>query len=82
MLFRKRKEQEEPTMPKQKVVPITKSKEQMIEEIFEQIVDREYLSISPNDGSYVSAVRTVEVYDILCNYFGVDGSNTKFKDYS
>lgn len=82
MPFRKRKEQEEPTMPEQKVVPITKSKETMIEEIFEQIVDREYLSISPNDGSYVSAVRTVEVYDILCNYFGVDGSNTKFKDYS
>lgn len=54
---------------------------QVIEELMTELTEHSFVSISPNDGTYIDTVRTTDVMRILCNYFGIDGSTTSFSDY-
>lgn len=53
-----------------------------VEEIMEQLMERVFMTKSPNDGSLISAVRTTEIMDVLCAHFGVNGKETSFSDYA
>lgn len=53
-----------------------------VEAIMEQLMERVFMTKSPNDGSLISAVRTTEIMDVLCQHFGVNGKETSFSDYA
>ena len=53
-----------------------------VEALMEELLDRAFMTKSPNDGSLVSAVRTTEIMDVLCKHFGVNGKETSFSDYA
>lgn len=53
-----------------------------VEAIMEQLMERVFMTKSPNDGSLISAVRTTEIMDILCQHFGVNGKETSFSEYA
>lgn len=56
--------------------------QKQVEDLMEEILDRAFMTASPNDGSLISAVRTTELFDILCKHFGVNGKETAFSDYA
>lgn len=56
--------------------------QKQVESLMEELLDRAFMTTSPNDGSLVSAVRTTEIMDVLCKHFGVNGKETAFSDYA
>lgn len=55
---------------------------QKVEEIFEAILEHEFNTTSPLDGSPVATVRSSDIYNVLCSYFDVDPKETDWSDYA
>lgn len=53
-----------------------------VEALMEEVLDRAFMTQSPNDGTLISAVRVTELMDVLCKHFGVNGKETSFSDYA
>lgn len=85
-----RKKNEAEKIVEEKVVHFSTDEEEVnnvegqkhVEALMEEVLDRAFMTKSPNDGSLISAVRTTEIMDVLCQYFGVNGKETSFSDYA
>lgn len=71
--------QEEPIVEEVEIMPDNK---QTVNDIMKRITDREYVTVSPIDGEYMSVIRSEDVMSILCDYFNVDGKDTEYSDYA
>ena len=55
---------------------------QTVEELFENLIEHEYVGTSPIDGSPVGSIRATDVYRVICDYFNVDPKDTEWSDYA
>lgn len=55
---------------------------QKVEEIFEALLEHEFNTVSPLDGSPVATIRSTDIYRVLCSYFDVDPKETEWSDYA
>lgn len=54
-----------------------------VEKIFEKILDRYFITESPNSpGEVISACRLDDIYDVLCEFYGVERDGTSFSAYT
>lgn len=65
-----------------KEVEIVPDNKKTVNDLMKQVTDREYVTVSPLDGEYMSVIRSEDVMAILCEYFNVNGKETEYSDYA
>lgn len=56
-------------------------KKAALEKIMDDISERAFVTTSPVTGESLDAIRTHDIYDILCEFFDQDPSSTPYSIY-
>lgn len=80
--MRFKKEKNQPTYEVDPSITIYETNDKdKVEELFEKISSYSFITESLITGEPVDAVRTSDIYHILCTYFNVDPDSTSFRHY-